>query len=265
VVREALSRAALHGLPDDHHFYITFRTDAEGVVIPPHLAASHPEDITIVLQHEYWDLSVNTDAPDSFGVTLSFNNRRERLVVPFAAVTGFADPSAKFGLQFQYEDDFEDSLDDDPLIDAPRRTRRKFPLRRSARKAARRTPRTPARWWCWTRSGKSNPALCRRGFSKKQKPNREDCSMPFDAAYAEMFPLGKDDTPYRTLTGDYVKVEKLGDKEILVVDPKAIELLTYEAFKDINFLLRPGHLAQMRKIMDDPRPRPTTASSPWNC
>ncbi len=119
VVREALSRAAEHGLPGDHHFYITFRTDAEGVSIPSHLAATHPEDITIVLQHEFWDLSVDTDAPDTFGVTLSFNDRKERLVVPFAAITGFADPSAKFGLQFQYEDDFEDSLDDDPLLDAP--------------------------------------------------------------------------------------------------------------------------------------------------
>lgn len=119
VVREALSRAAQYGLPGDHHFYITFRTDAEGVAIPAHLAATHPEDITIVLQHEYWDLAVDDEAPDSFSVTLSFNNKRERLVVPFAAVTGFADPSAKFGLQFQYEDDFEDSLDDDPLLDAP--------------------------------------------------------------------------------------------------------------------------------------------------
>jgi len=119
VVREALSRAAQHGLPGEHHFYITFRTDAEGVSIPPHLAATHPEDITIVLQHEFWDLGVDVDAPDSFSVMLSFNNRKERLVVPFSAVTGFADPSAKFGLQFQYEDDFEDSLDDDPLLDAP--------------------------------------------------------------------------------------------------------------------------------------------------
>ena len=119
VVREALVRAAKHGLPGDHHFYITFRTDADGVRIPPHLKESHPEDITIVLQHEYWDLGVDTDAPDSFAVTLSFNNRRERLVVPLMAVTGFADPSAKFGLQFQYEDDFEDFLDDEMAEDVP--------------------------------------------------------------------------------------------------------------------------------------------------
>lgn len=113
VVREALTQAAAHGLPGNHHFYITFRTDAEGVKVPPHLAASHPEDITIVLQHEFWDLAVDAEAPDSFSVTLSFNDKPERLVVPFTAITGFADPSAKFGLQFQYEDDIEDSFDDD--------------------------------------------------------------------------------------------------------------------------------------------------------
>ncbi len=80
--------------------------------------------------------------------------------------------------------------------------------------------------------------------------------MPFDAAYAEMFPLAHDETPYRKLPGDFVKVEKFGDKEMIVVDPKGIELLTYEAFKDINHLLRPGHLALMRKIMDDPEASP---------
>ncbi len=80
--------------------------------------------------------------------------------------------------------------------------------------------------------------------------------MPFDAAYAEMFPLGQDDTPFRKLSSDFVKVEKLGDKEVVVVDPRAIELLTYEAFKDINHLLRPTHLEQMRKIMDDPEASP---------
>ncbi len=76
--------------------------------------------------------------------------------------------------------------------------------------------------------------------------------MGFDPEYAEMFPLGKDTTPYRKLTEDFVSVEKVGDKELLVVDPKAIELLTYEAFKDINHLLRPEHLKQMQAIMNDP-------------
>jgi len=80
--------------------------------------------------------------------------------------------------------------------------------------------------------------------------------MGYDAAYAEMFPLGEDTTTYRKISSDYVSVEKFGDKDIVVVDPKAIELLTYEAFKDINHLLRPDHLAQMRTIMDDPEASP---------
>jgi len=80
--------------------------------------------------------------------------------------------------------------------------------------------------------------------------------MAFDAEYAEMFPLGEDKTVYRKLTDEYVSVEKVGDKELLVVDPKAIEVLTYEAFKDINHLLRPAHLAQMQSIMEDPEASP---------
>lgn len=114
VVRNAIEQAVTYGLPGEHHFYVTFRTQAPGVKIPPHLLATHPEEITIVLQHEYWNLALDEDAEDSFSVTLSFNDRKERVVVPFSAVTGFADPSAKFGLQLQYESDVEDSLADEP-------------------------------------------------------------------------------------------------------------------------------------------------------
>jgi hypothetical protein len=98
VVREALVHTAKHGLPGAHHFYITFRTRAPGVAVPDYLLAKYPEEMTIVLEHQFWDLEV-TD--DGFGVTLSFHNRPEHLVVPFAAVSAFADPSVKFGLQFQ--------------------------------------------------------------------------------------------------------------------------------------------------------------------
>jgi hypothetical protein len=98
VVREALRRAAQHGLPGSHHFYITFRTRAPGVVIPAHLLAKYPEEITIVLQHQFWGLEVGEEG---FAVTLSFQGRPERLCVPFAAMTAFADPSVQFGLQFE--------------------------------------------------------------------------------------------------------------------------------------------------------------------
>lgn len=98
VVRDALREVAANGLPGAHHFYITFRTGHDGVVMPDWLRASYPEDITIVLQYQFWGLEAEDD---KFSVTLSFNGRNERLTVPYAALTAFADPSVKFGLQFE--------------------------------------------------------------------------------------------------------------------------------------------------------------------
>ena len=97
VVRVALARIADSGLPGNHHLYLTFRTRFAGVLMPEYLRQKHPEEMTIVLQHQFWGLSVHDD---SFSITLSFNNERELLAVPFAAVTGFVDPSVEFGLQF---------------------------------------------------------------------------------------------------------------------------------------------------------------------
>jgi hypothetical protein len=105
VVRQAVGLAAEHGLPGDHHFYVTFNTGHAGVRIPGHLKARHPDEMTIVLQHQFWGLEL---VGDSFEVTLSFGGVSERLHIPFAAVTGFADPSAKFGLQFQAADAAEE-------------------------------------------------------------------------------------------------------------------------------------------------------------
>jgi len=113
VVRESLAFAAEHGLPGDHHFYITFRTHLPGVAVPDYSRARHPDEMTIVLQHQYWDLDVDETG---FSVTLSFSGKSERLVIPFSAITGFADPSAKFGLQFQGipgQDDEDDSFGDE--------------------------------------------------------------------------------------------------------------------------------------------------------
>lgn len=97
-VREALKRVAEFGLPGNHHFYITFRTDQAGVEVPGYLRERYPEEMTIVLQHQYWGLE---PAEDHFQVTLSFNKVPERLVIPYAAITAFADPSVQFGLQFR--------------------------------------------------------------------------------------------------------------------------------------------------------------------
>ncbi len=97
VVRDALKRAMREGLKSAHHFYIGFATGMPGVAIPDHLRARYPEEMTIVLQHQFWDLEV---AEASFSVTLTFQKQPERLVIPFAAVRSFADPSVNFALEF---------------------------------------------------------------------------------------------------------------------------------------------------------------------
>jgi hypothetical protein len=109
VLKEALSLVEKQGLLGEHHFYITFRTKFPGTAIPKFMLARHPEEMTIVLQHQFWDLKVHDEF---FEVTLSFNQVPERCVVPFAAVTAFADPSSKFGLQFQTEEEDESDLDE---------------------------------------------------------------------------------------------------------------------------------------------------------
>jgi uncharacterized protein len=98
VVHTVLEDAAKRGLPGEHHFYITFDTRAEGVTLSQRLRAQFPAEMTIVLQHEFWDLAVT---PDAFEVGLAFGGVPERLGVPFAAIIGFFDPSVQFGLQFE--------------------------------------------------------------------------------------------------------------------------------------------------------------------
>jgi hypothetical protein len=98
VVRTVLIDAAKQGLPGEHHFYISFDTRSPGVKVSPRLRTQYPEDMTIVLQHQFWDLIVSEQG---FEVGLSFNGVPERLIVPFDAVKGFFDPSVQFGLQFE--------------------------------------------------------------------------------------------------------------------------------------------------------------------
>lgn len=98
VVHQAMIKVVQLGLPGEHHFYISFLTNAKGVDIPEHLKEKYKEEMTIVLQHQFFGLTV-TDI--GFSVILSFNNIKERLTIPFAAITTFADPSVNFALQFQ--------------------------------------------------------------------------------------------------------------------------------------------------------------------
>jgi uncharacterized protein len=98
VLRRVLSDAAAHGLPGEHHFFITFLSRAEGVKLSSRLLAQYPDEMTIILQHQFWDLVVTEDR---FEVGLSFGGIPERLVVPFNAIKSFFDPSVQFGLQFE--------------------------------------------------------------------------------------------------------------------------------------------------------------------
>jgi len=98
VVRRVLIETAKNGLPGEHHFYISFDTRAEGVRLSPRMRAQYPEEMTVVLQHQFWDLEVTETG---FEVGVSFGGIPERVTVPFAAIKGFFDPSVQFGLQFQ--------------------------------------------------------------------------------------------------------------------------------------------------------------------
>jgi hypothetical protein len=107
------------GLPGDHHFYITFKTQATGVDIPQRLIERFPDEMTIVMQNRYWDLVVNDTG---FSIGLSFNQVPSKLVIPYAAVTGFHDPSVNFELRFQAQegpegpDPHDEAENDGPTI-----------------------------------------------------------------------------------------------------------------------------------------------------
>lgn len=97
VARQALAQVAAWGIPGEHQLFIGFRTDAPGVEMPAFLRDAHPQEMSVVLQRQFWDLEVDHEA---FSVSLAFGGSRRRLTVPFAAVTTFADPSVPFGLRF---------------------------------------------------------------------------------------------------------------------------------------------------------------------
>jgi hypothetical protein len=98
VVRETLLHVAEHGLPGQHHIYLSFQTDYPGVMIADYLHQEYPDEMTIILQHRFWDLEVSET---NFTVGMTFNKLQERLEIPFDAITRFSDPSVQFGLQFQ--------------------------------------------------------------------------------------------------------------------------------------------------------------------
>jgi len=111
VLRQVLSDVAANGLPGEHHFFITFHSKADGVKISSRLLAQYPEEMTIILQHQFWDLKV---FEDRFEVGLSFGGVPERLVVPFSAIKSFLDPSVKFGF-----DTSDDIIEDGDVTEEP--------------------------------------------------------------------------------------------------------------------------------------------------
>ncbi len=113
VVKKALRQVAERGLLGEHHFYITFRTADTTTDIPDHLRAKWPEEMTIALQHEFWDLRVDDNL---FAVTLAFNNVHERLRIPWQNVVAFVDPSVNFVIQLN-DDEFIDKKSMEKRVD----------------------------------------------------------------------------------------------------------------------------------------------------
>jgi uncharacterized protein len=108
VIPRILTPVIKHGLPGAHHFYIAFKTGYPGVRIPKWLKERYPDEMTIVIQHRFWELKVEHSA---FEIGLSFNQRPEKLVIPYAAVVGFVDPAVNFALQFTPPEGFEPEED----------------------------------------------------------------------------------------------------------------------------------------------------------
>lgn len=107
VVSQAIEHVAKHGLPGGHHFYLTFRTDRPGVEVPPRVRAQYPQEMTIVLQHQFWDLGFDRDT-SRIQVGLSFGGVPAKLIIPLDAVVEFADPHIRYGLRFQAPDAAQD-------------------------------------------------------------------------------------------------------------------------------------------------------------
>ena len=140
VIRTVLTRTAKSGLPGDHHFYISFDTQAPGVNVSKRLKEKYPEEMTIVLQHRFWDLAV-TD--DRFEVKLTFDGIPERLVVPFAALKVFFDPSVRYGLQFEAPDFGPDAIAHPQSGRGDALSTQGASLRSVGRSPAERKPRAP--------------------------------------------------------------------------------------------------------------------------
>jgi hypothetical protein len=151
VVRRVLANAIRDGIPGEHHFYLSFRTREKGVRISQALRDKYPDEMTIVLQHQFWDLSVNDHVIE---VGLSFSNVPEKLVIPFDAVSGFFDPSVQFGLKFEQSKEGVQTGAAKALPSVPK-------------DEARDQPKTPAR------AAAAEPKPARKNAEKVGKPSAD--------------------------------------------------------------------------------------------
>jgi len=159
VVRNVLADAAKKGLPGDHHFYISFDTRADGVRLSDRLRAQYPDEMTIILQHQFWDLKVGDD---EFEVGLSFGGIAERLTVPYEAINGFFDPSVQFGLQFEEVTEGEERSAPANVQEPPAAKKKRLPAGPPAAAAQTEAP-TPVR--------SAPPAAKREKPEKPDKPS----------------------------------------------------------------------------------------------
>ena len=158
VVRDALRRIEKQGLIGSHHFYLTFKTHFPGVEIPDFLREQYPDEMTIILQHQFWGLKVKEE---QFEVALTFRKLPATLIIPFAALTSFFDPGVQFGLQFKGMEGEAKAAGPTQVSPRPPPPSRIWPspkrLRRRMRQ--RKSPPCRARWSAWTRSGRNRDTL----------------------------------------------------------------------------------------------------------
>ncbi len=184
VIRTVLTDAAVKGLPGEHHFFITFDTRADGVRMSARLKASYPDEMTIVLQHQFWDLTVGED---DFDVGLAFNGIPERLHIPFKAVRAFMDPSVQFGLQFTVDVEATREANANAPAEAPATAAKLAPVEKPSP-----TKRAPA------------------AKSPKSQPKRESGTQTAATDAAEPAPLsipGKEAS-----TGEVVRLDRFRKK-----------------------------------------------------
>ena len=263
VVRRVLTQVAEKGLPGSHHFYISFRSGDPGVMLPDYLRAKYPEEMTIVLQHQYWDLILG---PNHFEVTVSFNKQQERIRVPFAALSAFVDPSVRFGLQFDRKDKAGEKAEAARRAAGRPAAGRKAPAaggtrdlggqargrhragrrgqargRRLQDRQARQLPKEVA----------LRPAVVAAGKARALEPRRARRQLCPSSSSRRCFRTVRTRRPTASSPPTMSASTKFNGRDVLTVEPEALTLLTAQAFHDISHLLRPGHLAQLRSILDD--------------